>query len=98
MWPQVESIIGNFVNTIALRTQWRADDKFSDLLERRKAQYQSEMAQQSVPFEEVVRALDITQENGNPLFQVMFSFQNEYWSRKNIRSYFISAFLIRNTN
>jgi amino acid adenylation domain-containing protein len=75
---ELEGLIGNFVNTIPTRVQWRNEISFTELLAIRKQRYQLELTNQSVPFEDLVKEVIGNESlNHHPLFQVMFSFQNE---------------------
>ncbi len=75
--PEIESLIGFFVNTLALRIDLAGAPNTVKLLERIQHSTLSAQAHQDLPFEQVVeivqppRKLDHT-----PLFQVMFAWQN----------------------
>ncbi|KAF9978020.1 hypothetical protein BGZ75_010167, partial [Mortierella antarctica] len=75
---QVEQLIGFFVNTLALRVDLSGEPSVEQLLERVRQTTVSAQAHQDLPFEQVVeiaqppRRMDQT-----PLFQVMFSWQND---------------------
>ncbi|KAF9574211.1 hypothetical protein EC968_007135 [Mortierella alpina] len=75
---QVEQLIGFFVNTLALRIDLSGEPSVEQLLERVRETTVSAQAHQDLPFEQVVeiaqppRRMDQT-----PLFQVMFSWQND---------------------
>ncbi|KAG0204465.1 hypothetical protein BGX31_003166, partial [Mortierella sp. GBA43] len=74
---QVESLIGFFVNTLALRIDLTGDVTARQLLKRVKECTIGAQAHQDLPFEQVV---DIVQPlrsmSHTPLFQVMFIWQN----------------------
>jgi amino acid adenylation domain-containing protein len=74
---ELEGLIGFFINTLALRSQVRKDMAFSELLEEVKETTLGAYEHQEVPFEKVVDAV-VKERNmsRNPLFQVLFSFQN----------------------
>ncbi len=73
----LENLIGFFVNTIVLRTQWDGDPRFIDLLEQIKTGTISALSYQDVPFEKVVERLDPKRDlSRSPLFQVMFIYDN----------------------
>ncbi|KAK3817436.1 MAG: Non-ribosomal peptide synthetase module [Benniella sp.] len=74
---QIESLIGFFVNTLALRIDLSGDHKVRQLLERVQKVSLDAQNHQNIPFEQVV---DIVQPprslSHSPLFQVMFVLQN----------------------
>ncbi|MEO6230169.1 MAG: non-ribosomal peptide synthase/polyketide synthase [Ferruginibacter sp.] len=74
---ETESLIGFFVNTLALRTDVKVETPFKELLQQVKATTMEAFAHQELPFEKVVEAVvkerDLAR---SPLFQVMFIFQN----------------------
>ncbi|MFT4127116.1 MAG: amino acid adenylation domain-containing protein [Gordonia sp. (in: high G+C Gram-positive bacteria)] len=73
----LEDVVGMFVNTLALRTRVSADEPFHTLLERVRAEDLTDMANTDVSFESIVsQLLDVPPTAYNPVFQVMFAFQN----------------------
>ncbi|WEN15095.1 non-ribosomal peptide synthase/polyketide synthase [Rhodanobacter sp. AS-Z3] len=74
---EIESLVGFFVNTLALRIDLSGEPRVADLLARVRDVSLGAQAHQDLPFEQVVeiaqppRRLDLT-----PLFQVMFAWQN----------------------
>jgi len=74
---QIESLIGFFVNTLALRIDASGDPTVRDLLERVRRTSLDAQNHQDLPFEQIV---DIVQPprsmSHSPLFQVMFVMQN----------------------
>jgi amino acid adenylation domain-containing protein/non-ribosomal peptide synthase protein (TIGR01720 family) len=75
--PQLETLIGFFVNTLALRSQVDGNESFRQLLQRVKQTTVEAYAHQELPFEKVVEALDIPRDmSRNPVFQVMFALHN----------------------
>ncbi|MFK8101673.1 MAG: amino acid adenylation domain-containing protein [Saprospiraceae bacterium] len=74
----VEGLIGFFVNMLALRTQITEEISFVDLLQEVKQTTLSAYANQMVPFEQVVDALQVPRDRSRtPLVQVYFNFLKE---------------------
>ncbi|QSQ26344.1 amino acid adenylation domain-containing protein [Pyxidicoccus parkwayensis] len=75
--PQLESLIGLFVNGLALRVDLRGRPTFRQLLARVRDVTLGAYAHQEVPFEQVVDAIGVQRPpNRSPLFQAMFALQN----------------------
>lgn len=74
---ELESLIGFFVNTLALRNRLTGRDSFIGFLQQVKATTLQAYAHQEVPFEKVVEAVVKERDmSRSPLFQVMFVLQN----------------------
>jgi amino acid adenylation domain-containing protein len=74
---EIEGLIGFFVNTLALRSEVKADLSFKELLQQVKATTLEAYEHQDVPFEKVVEAVVKERDlSRNPLFQVMLAMQN----------------------
>jgi len=71
--PELQSVIGYFLNTLVLRSDLRGNPSFQELLKRVRNVILSAYANQDLPFEKVVNALhpDRRKVSRNPLFQVM---------------------------
>ena len=75
--PELEELIGDFVNTLALRTKLGDEWSFRDLLQAVRETCLGAFAHQAMPFEKLVEALQPPQDlSRNPVFQVMFGLQN----------------------
>jgi iturin family lipopeptide synthetase A len=73
----LQHIIGMFVNTLALKSHPAGDKTFSQYLQELKQKSLAALENQDYPFEELVSKLNLDRHlNRNPLFDVMFSFQN----------------------
>ncbi|MDJ0842343.1 MAG: amino acid adenylation domain-containing protein, partial [Acidobacteriota bacterium] len=78
--PELEPLIGFFVNTIVLRMQLEdrgQEPTVAELIARVHEIVLSTRAHQNVPFEKLVEVLEPERDPSHaPLFQVMFAFQN----------------------
>jgi amino acid adenylation domain-containing protein/thioester reductase-like protein len=76
--PQIENVIGFCVNTVVLRSNLSGNPSFRELLNRVREVTLGAYAHQDLPFEQVIQAIQPERNiNQNPLFQVLFDFQNE---------------------
>src|ERR1039457_3999570 len=74
---ELESLIGFFVNTLALRVRLEDDPSVAGLLAQIKASTLEAYAHQDIPFAQVVEALQPPRSlSYNPIFQVMLAFDN----------------------
>jgi len=74
--PEVEALLGYFVNPVALRLDLSGDAPFTELLRRVRDAVLDALANDGIPFERVVAAVRPDREAArNPLFQVMFSME-----------------------
>jgi amino acid adenylation domain-containing protein len=73
--PEVEGLIGYFVNTVVLRGRFgRGGATFHDLLAHGRESALGAFAHQDLPFDQLVSALQVERDlSRNPLFQVMLS-------------------------
>ncbi|OPG95128.1 hypothetical protein B2I21_27960 [Chryseobacterium mucoviscidosis] len=71
---ELEDLIGFFVNTLVIRTSISSDMSFVDLLKRVQQVTLDAYANQDVPFDTIVEAIQPERNlGGTPLFQVMFN-------------------------
>ena len=76
-WKESEGLIGMLVNNVVLRTNLARNPGFVELLAQVRAVLLDAYANEDIPFDQVVRALEIERDNSrNPIFQVMFSFHD----------------------
>lgn len=89
--PEVERIIGLFVNTLALRCRIRPDDTWISLLRETKRLALSAFEHQSYPFETLVEEfVEGRDPSRNPIFDVMFALQNVDGMRLDVKDASIS--------
>ncbi len=75
--PDVEDLIGLFVNIVPIRADLSQNPSFESLLKRTKRHSLDILAHQGLPFEVLIEELDIDLEpNRTPLVQVQFVLQN----------------------
>ncbi|MCG1048623.1 non-ribosomal peptide synthetase [Mycetohabitans sp. B6] len=74
--PQIEPLIGFFVNTLALRMDLSGEPDITELLTRARQCTLQAQVHQDLPFEQVVEIVQPPRRlNHTPLFQVMFAWQ-----------------------
>jgi amino acid adenylation domain-containing protein len=74
---ETEPLMGMFINTVTLRCDLSGDPTFRELLAQVRSVLLAAHAHQDVPFDRVVDAVVPSRDTSrNPLFQVLFSFQD----------------------
>ena len=74
---ELENLVGLFVNTLAVRTDFSDNPSFRDMLQLVKSNLLGAYANQDMPFEKLVDELHVRRDPSRaPLVQVMFAFQN----------------------
>jgi aspartate racemase len=81
MWnrvrPEMENVIGHFVNNVLFLNDILPDLNFKQLLSRIKDNFIEAFNNQEAPFEKIAEDLEIDQEEGGgPIYQVFFSYQD----------------------
>jgi tyrocidine synthetase-3 len=75
--PDLEKIMGMFVNTLALRNRPVGERRFTGFLQEVGARALAGFENQDYPFEDLVEQLAVKRDTGrNPLFDVLFVLQN----------------------
>ena len=75
--PELEGVVGLFVNTAVLRVRLSLQDRFIDLLDRVREDVICAQPYEDVPFDRVVEDLrPARREDRTPLFQVMLALNN----------------------
>ncbi|MFE6746388.1 amino acid adenylation domain-containing protein [Kitasatospora purpeofusca] len=76
--PELEPLIGYFVNSLPIRTQLEGEPSFSEVLDRVRAACLGAYEHQEVPFELVVGELGTARDLSRPpVFQVSFAYGRE---------------------
>ncbi|CRK52520.1 Non-ribosomal peptide synthetase [Rhodococcus sp. RD6.2] len=74
---ELDDLVGQFANTLVLRSRVRPEGSFVDLLTHVRDRDLAAFAHADVPFEKIVETLNPVRSTArHPLFQIGFSFQN----------------------
>jgi amino acid adenylation domain-containing protein len=76
--PELDGLIGNFINTVVLRTDLSGAPSFDEVLKRVRRVALDAYAHQDVPFERILQELPASRAAGrNPLFDMMLVLKDE---------------------
>lgn len=76
--PDTQNMIGMFVNTIPIKAEFKESDNFLNIINKVKYYCIGAFENQEFQFEELVDKLNLKRElSRNPLFDVMFTFNNQ---------------------
>ncbi|WP_246350949.1 non-ribosomal peptide synthase/polyketide synthase [Nocardia barduliensis] len=80
--PELDDLVGMFVNTVVLRTRVDDDRSFRELLDEVRGVDLEALAHADLPYERLVDVLERPRSTAySPLFQVMFGLQNTQQAR-----------------
>lgn len=75
--PELEDVVGMFINMVPLRAELAGDPTFAELLERTRRSVLDGLEHAEVPFARVVHELGLPRDvSRSPVFQAMFVLQN----------------------
>ncbi|MEU8542175.1 amino acid adenylation domain-containing protein [Streptomyces sp. NPDC048717] len=95
--PDVEHVIGFFVNTLPIRSTYDGREAFASYAARVEATVRRAVEHEQVPFDRIVNALAGGGRTGHqPLAQVVFAFQNHFDRRLALEGLDIAFFPVPN--
>ncbi|MCG3399240.1 non-ribosomal peptide synthetase [Staphylococcus massiliensis] len=95
----MEHVVGMFVNTLALRGHPAKDKSFKSFLEEMKQTSLDAVDNQDYPFEELVeKVVESREVSRSPLFDVLFTLQNNEKASFNINEWSIEEMMPEETN
>ncbi|NUR86670.1 MAG: amino acid adenylation domain-containing protein, partial [Nonomuraea sp.] len=75
--PELEGVVGPFINTLAMRAELDGDPTFGELLGRVRDAALDAFAHQALPFDRLVTELAVERDvSRTPVYQTMFALQN----------------------
>lgn len=91
---ELSNVLGMFVNTLALRSKINNSSTFEEFSEMIKENCLNSFLNQIYPYDMLVKDLNIKREGGrNPLFDVMFIYQNNGYPKINFRDTHVDYFI-----
>lgn len=83
--PEVEPLIGFFINSLVLRNDFSSDLSFGTYLKQNKENLFTDFTNQTIPFEMLVEALSPERDPSiSPLFQIVFGLNNTNAGKLNL--------------
>lgn len=95
--PELDNVMGMFVNTLAIKNDIKGNITFSKLLEKIKGNVISAFENQEYPFDELVNELNLERDlSRNPLFDTMFLLENREIAKIKVDDLTFSHYEFRN--
>jgi amino acid adenylation domain-containing protein len=92
---ELQSLIGFFVNTLAIRTDLSGDPCFKPLMRQVKRTVTEAFTYQDLPFEKLVDELQLTRDiSRSPLFQIMFTLETAEQNQIKVAELELSQFIV----
>ena len=94
---ETKRMIGMFVNNIVVKGNINPEETFQEFLNKMKEQILDDLSNQPYPFDMLVKKLGIKGDNSrNPLFDVMFTYQNKEENMLNLDEHEVQVIEIDN--